>query len=257
MWAWLQKLFSKAPEQPEKAPEKPIDYLPVALQVTGKFEGSTYSTITGNFDGQGLSAGILQWNLGQGSLQAMLLKYQQDYGIARGAFPEPVEPLCDVTPKEAIALSLKMQDGTKLKPEWEKAWKAFLSTDGMVKIQQDFCRERWNKALELCARWNLKSIRAKCWFFDLVVQNGSLKGVELEPTPARSLSLADPDNAKLWSTMDLNTEQLMLLKASSDRALLSTEAYRRDVFQRKAIIATDKGWLHGAYYDFGLVFHQD
>ena len=48
--------------------------LDTCLNVTGHFEGGTpkYSAVTGNFDGMGLSAGIIQWNLGQGTLQQLL-----------------------------------------------------------------------------------------------------------------------------------------------------------------------------------------
>lgn len=42
----------------------------LALNVTGSFEGvSGWDNLTGNFDGQGISMGLLQQNLGQGSLQ--------------------------------------------------------------------------------------------------------------------------------------------------------------------------------------------
>jgi hypothetical protein len=47
------------------------------LSMTGTFETSQkppecFGVVTGNFDGQGLSAGVLQWNLGQGTLQPIL-----------------------------------------------------------------------------------------------------------------------------------------------------------------------------------------
>ena len=46
--------------------------LALALNITGSFEGvSGWNNLTGNFDGQGISMGLLQQNLGQGSLQPM------------------------------------------------------------------------------------------------------------------------------------------------------------------------------------------
>ena len=48
--------------------------LTMCLQVSGTFEnggGATYDAVTGNFDGQGISVGILQWCAGQGSLQTL------------------------------------------------------------------------------------------------------------------------------------------------------------------------------------------
>lgn len=45
----------------------------LALNITGSFEGSAgWSNLTNNFDGQGMSLGLNQQNLGQGSLQPLL-----------------------------------------------------------------------------------------------------------------------------------------------------------------------------------------
>ncbi len=56
----------------------------LALNITGSFEGGQgFQNLTGNFDGQGISMGLLQWNLGQGSLQpiwnSMLSRYSSQF----------------------------------------------------------------------------------------------------------------------------------------------------------------------------------
>lgn len=49
--------------------------LALGLNITGSFEGrANWGNITNNFDGQGISLGLLQQNLGQGSLQPLLIK---------------------------------------------------------------------------------------------------------------------------------------------------------------------------------------
>lgn len=54
-----------------------IDLYSLALNITGSFEGfSDFQNIANNFDGQGLSLGIFQQNLGQGTLQPLLLQAQ-------------------------------------------------------------------------------------------------------------------------------------------------------------------------------------
>ncbi|MBC7419957.1 MAG: hypothetical protein H7328_04445 [Bdellovibrio sp.] len=52
----------------------------LALNLTGSFEGREgWKNITGNFDGQGMSLGLMQQNFGQGSLQPLLIKmFKQD-----------------------------------------------------------------------------------------------------------------------------------------------------------------------------------
>lgn len=50
----------------------------LALNITGSFEGSGgWSTIAGNFDGQGMSLGLSQQNFGQGTLQPLLITMVQ------------------------------------------------------------------------------------------------------------------------------------------------------------------------------------
>jgi hypothetical protein len=58
-----------------KIHRKPMAYRCLAL--TGSFETNApipdcFAGLSGDFDGQGLSLGALQWNLGQGSLQPLL-----------------------------------------------------------------------------------------------------------------------------------------------------------------------------------------
>jgi hypothetical protein len=51
-----------------------------ALNLSGLYEGNGgWATLTNDFDGQGLSMGLLNQNLGQGSLQPMLTEMQAQY----------------------------------------------------------------------------------------------------------------------------------------------------------------------------------
>jgi len=45
-----------------------------ALKVTGPFEDSAdpLGGVSGDFDGMGISLGVLQWNIGMGSLQPLV-----------------------------------------------------------------------------------------------------------------------------------------------------------------------------------------
>ncbi len=50
-------------------------YYALSLNITGSFEGRVgWKNISGNFDGQGLSLGLMQQNLGQGTLQPWLIE---------------------------------------------------------------------------------------------------------------------------------------------------------------------------------------
>jgi hypothetical protein len=54
--------------------------LALALNISGSFEGGDgWSNLTNNFDNQGLSMGLLNQNLGQGSLQPLWIKMRSRY----------------------------------------------------------------------------------------------------------------------------------------------------------------------------------
>lgn len=54
--------------------------LALALNITGSFEGNVgWKNLAGNFDGQGISMGLMQQNLGQGTLQPLWIEmFQKD-----------------------------------------------------------------------------------------------------------------------------------------------------------------------------------
>jgi len=55
-------------------------YLALALNITGSFEGNLgWKNLAGDFDGQGISMGLMQQNLGQGTLQPLWIEtFQKD-----------------------------------------------------------------------------------------------------------------------------------------------------------------------------------
>lgn len=66
-------------EIPEREP------FALALNISGSFEGQTgWANLTNNFDGMGLSMGLLNQNLGQGSLQPMWLEMRNESFTAMG-----------------------------------------------------------------------------------------------------------------------------------------------------------------------------
>src|ERR1700677_1324186 len=53
--------------------------LELGLNISGSFEGAAgWANLTNNFDGQGLSMGLLNQNLGQGSLQPLLIEMENN-----------------------------------------------------------------------------------------------------------------------------------------------------------------------------------
>ena len=165
----------------------PRAWLETALQITGSFEGCGFGTATGDFDGMGVSAGILQWNLGQNSLQSKILDpYVKKMGtIALDRyFPRSVFVLLAMPPKQGVEYARKhMLNGKVLKPEWRDAWIKFMLLAEVKEIQMDAASSIASIAFQDAIHSGLRSKRAFCWFFDVYVQNGSLKGIQKPQMP--------------------------------------------------------------------------
>jgi hypothetical protein len=76
------ELFNGADIPAPAVTTKPLDHQCLAL--TGGFETDhpppdCFAGLSGDFDDQGISFGVLQWNIGQGSLQPLLAQMNQDH----------------------------------------------------------------------------------------------------------------------------------------------------------------------------------
>lgn len=266
----------------------PLDWLKTALEVTGSFEGSGFGNVAGDFDGQGVSVGVLQWNYGQGSLQSKIL---QPYIKQKGAkildtfFPEPVSVTATMSPSEAVGYARKkMLDGKKLKQEWVTAWSLFLSKETVKNIQIEAARSLASKAYEDAISNNLRSKRAFCWFFDVHVQNGSMKGINkpelsfpqkmgvwfksvvgnvptvedvVMPFPVMSeyennLKFdrdMDEDNIDLWLKNSLANDEEGIILFNWMIKRVTRNRWASDVLSRKGTIAHRVGYVHEKLYD--------
>jgi len=241
-------------------PENPYEHLELALRITGNFEGSGFDQVTGDFDGQGISAGILQWNYGQGSLQKKILRPWIDrFGPIDNYVEFPlstVNSTANMDPKQALAYVRRyMLKGTKVKPDWLSAWKRFMLTDACIELQIEAAHDVAEQAHKVMIDWQLSSARAFCFFFDIVTQNGSMSSVvKTSPNRATCLKLVEKAsslNKNIWKPLieTATEEQLTLFHAAYLRASLSRPAYFQDVFARKGTIALGRGYVHGESWD--------
>lgn len=71
--------FSGVTWAPSLTPQDRVAFA-LALNISGSFEGEeAWATISNDFDGQGLSLGLLNQNLGQGSLQPLLQRMRAEH----------------------------------------------------------------------------------------------------------------------------------------------------------------------------------
>src|SRR5208337_1169965 len=118
--------------------------LELCLSVSGKFEAvgaASYTNVSGNFDGMGISCGILQWNAGQGTLQALVRSVGSAMGWDRAKtfFSSDIQAFSQLKAgPTAIAWCLDhyIEAGTKnIDPGAKAKWQAFLGQPESVAAQ--------------------------------------------------------------------------------------------------------------------------
>ncbi len=260
----------------------PQEWLETALRVTGHFEDAhdPLGAVTGDFDGMGISLGVLQWNIGSGSLQPMVKAIGQ--GVTRRAMPNYGDDLwqaCTSPVNAGLATCRGWQNGAALRPDVLAELKALAHGPDFVARQLaragDVAQAAFVAAKAYCRLDPAYADVTKhlfCWFFDLFTQNGGLMGlsyVDVENFVAGHGKARADDvicdwlaargskeagyrdsvaNAALWRDK-VPADNLSLFVLSFLRAQKARIDYRGDVLNRKATIAIGKGWVHRDQHD--------
>jgi hypothetical protein len=225
--------------------------------LTGAFETGApppdcFAGLGGDFDGQGISFGVLQWNHGQGTLQPLLLAIDRDRpDVVDDAFHEHAAALRTVLQRpraEQLAWARSIQDPVRHRVF--EPWRGMLKTlgrhDAFQVVQCDAARGRYESALDLCATFGLWSERAVALMFDIVVQNGSIGHIvraEIE-RDFRAMSV-ERDGAD--GSPEHETARMRVV--ANRRAEAARPQWVQDVRERKLTIANGEGTVHGGHYD--------
>ena len=209
---------------------------------TGKTLENAAGTVAGDFDNMGISLGILQWNLGMGTLQPILRNFFDFGDPAWKNDPNLVklEEILDLpTPEQQVAWARTIQSSDGRKFTFLSDWEKSLTDLGemTVDFQIKACKRRFKVAAENCRQLGLFSERAFALLFDINVQNGVLyatrrhnvrQGIE-----RRMSQLANPGN-----------EEEVLKIIAEERAKASLPRWQNDVRSRKLAIAMGTGTVH-------------
>jgi hypothetical protein len=194
---------------------------------TGKLPPDCFCALTGDFDGQGLSFGALQWNIGQGSLQPLFQQMLKTYPALHSFVSGPLA--------EQLAFSRSIQTANRIHEPWRSQLIELGRSPECWAVQTNLAAKAYQSALRLCNRFELTSERAVALMFDIVTQNGSIsKQVRVDPK-------AD--------------EQTKLVSLAHQVAAAANPKYRADVQARKLLIANGQGIVHGIHYDLAQTFN--
>lgn len=223
------------------------------LALTGSFETSTYPPasfcgLCGDFDQMGISFGVCQWNVGQGTLQPLLEQMFRHYPqVARSVFAENFETLVSLGAAERadqLAFARSIQNNGQILEPWREMFLALGRTPEFQDIQANAASASFQLGLDLCRRFGLTSERAAALMFDVITQNGSIDTV----TSQRIHKAV----AQLPAGSDTEVARMVII--ANQVADASAPEYAADVRTRKLSIAEGSGTVHGHYYDLIEMF---
>ncbi len=228
------------------------------LALTGAFETSVgipecFAEVSGDFDGQGLSFGALQWNFGQDSLQPLLkemIKSRPDMmeSIFQGNYRVLLAVLeSDKSELMAFARSIQNPITFSLYEPWRGMFKSLGRREEFQKIQLRHSSKIFRAALNLCREYELWSERAVALMFDIKVQNGTISRL------VRALIQADFERLPTQMPPEAREIEKMRIVANH-RADSARPEWAEDVRARKLCCANGGGYVHGVNYDLEAQF---
>lgn len=209
---WALPSPAQAQNPAEKLPF-PEDLAKRILLHTSFFEGhfsdeQNYSTTAGNWDGCGMSFGILQFNFcGSDSLTYLMRDYIKIYPQEfRQIFGNKADEVRRIIMSPNRRARLKWGDRisqppqkNKLKPEWQKKFERLGTSPNMRKIQLVHAAKWMEQARLMAERYNIETTQGVGFVFDQATQSWEFKSPkDLE----KKMKTARNDRARLQKALE-------------------------------------------------------
>lgn len=224
------------------------DVVSVASNITKQFEVGTGAQIAGNFDGQGLSLGYLQWCIGQNTLQPLLNRMDRQYNSEmKSIFGTNYDTIHNMT-LDTLANQLKWaqsinDSSNNIAEPWYSQFVSLYQNQDFISIEKDAEVYKVKQAMLICDKYNLKTVRGFALAFDIVNQNGSLS-----PAAATVVDAAVKQNPGI--------AEKSLISVIANAVADTSPSNNSDIRARKTAIANGQGTVHGIYLyldrDYGL-----
>jgi hypothetical protein len=220
------------------------------LQVVASFEGTGFTLIEGNFDGAGLTWGIIGFTLIGGELGKMLSNINGSFpGLFSSAFGENAATILKVsnppTSKDdmtAFANSLSRGSSrTKVIEPWKTAFQTLGSFREVQRMQIDRARDAyWTSiAVRDATDLGLKEELDYLLMYDIAVQNGGMRSKKRLANARDAITAAGSITAR--------RRREIIAKVVADTI---SSRFQGDVLARKMSIADGAGTVHGGKYVF-------
>ena len=248
-----------------------------------------YNKVTGNFDSNGISLGLLQWNIGTGSLQRLVKKAGERIVLeTMPKFGKDFWKACNINTSDGLKIVNSWQIKNLVQKEQKIELEKFLSYKNVKEIQYDKALIIGKIALDNSKKWakdmrnsDTASFKEFVYFFDLYTFNDGLRGLWVKDVAKFKTDNANPkeiilnwlntrekplysikdakSNVNEWSNFSITNEKLDLFILGYLRALTSngdTGKLKADVLNRRGTICLEKGTVHGSHYDFGVIYSK-
>ncbi|MDA2937080.1 peptidoglycan-binding protein [Acidobacteria bacterium AH-259-A15] len=214
------------------------------LQLTATFEGHDFSLAQGNWDGAGITWGIIGFTLIHGGIRKIVSTIHQEAPDLLGeTFEDTTDELLEVVRanrSDQLAWADRVSLGkskVRLAEPWRSRFRRFGQLKEVQALQIRLADEDYfQPALQTAKRFNLKTELGISLAFDIHVQNGGVK------TRARQQIEKDLDEHQISGEKEL---RVVISNAVADH---SKKAFREDVRSRKLTIATGVGRVHGSLF---------
>lgn len=237
------------------------------LYNTGFMEGDDdYSQITGNFDKQGISFGIIQYNFGQETLAPLLDEYIEDYeddfydifGKSKGDKLKKVVRNYSKDKQIAWGDSITSSSNKHLVvSKWRKLFKELGEQRECINLQKKHAKKYFERALKLLKALKLESEQSLAFCFDHAVQSWSFRDPDDYSEFMSAYTIVKKlDKARyiyLHSEGEVMPEKIAL-------QFLDDYIPPGDARSRRIAIRKGNGKVHGKRYDiddFNLSYDDD
>lgn len=236
----------------------------ISLGLLGSFEGHDYTKAAGNYDGAGITWGIIGftligWQKVKGKkvpkfniLHKLLTKIDSDdTKFFDQAFASDQAKILrtrlagTAADFYKFAQEISTPKGSKLIPTWQTAFKKLGEFEKVQALQESFADTEYyqpalTKAATFAASYDMASPRTRQLFFDIQVNNGGLGPNETKAAEAALKKL-------IQDVPQATLEQK--LNAITDVLATSRKKFEKDIRERKGTISNGAGEVHKKKYN--------
>ena len=229
---WQKLMSSLAPDLKQRC-----------LQLTADFEGTGFTKAVGNFDGAGITWGIIGFTLSNGELGAVLDEIRSSHPAVFSAAFGDLEPKIVAVLGSSHGDQIRFADSISLGSSkirildvWAKAFEKLGNDPSVQKIQLQRTQNFFDIADRDVQRFNVQNELGLALCFDIAVQNGGIDGTE---------------GTRIKNKINQNhpaTQQDLRIIIANVVAENSRPQFVEDVRKRKLTIATAEGTVHGSRF---------